>query len=326
MPILLPSPRLLSPLIHSYITHPPTPTSLSYAATLFSSHHHSLSQQTPIFIAHLFRLLPATTVPEILLLGASNAGKSSLLNALLGVPEKRYASVSRQPGHTRTLQGFAVGDAHVATEKVGDQGKRVRVVRSRKGRGLVLVDAPGYGERSREVWGVEIEKYVSKRKVYVSMNSFVISLSLFCARLRRAFVLVDALVGIKPHDEYVLSMLSQADVPHQVILTKVDKLIWNKLRDAREGTPLQPEQLIRLNDTVAKVRKHLHESQFTPLSDILCTSAMTRSLENKEGRLGIAGLRWACIQAAGIEPPEQRRSNPFSDYDYFKDVPILEGR
>jgi len=60
---------------------------------------------------------PVTGLPEIALFGRSNAGKSSLINALA---RERVARVAREPGRTRTLNFYA-------------------------GDGLVLVDLPGYG-------------------------------------------------------------------------------------------------------------------------------------------------------------------------------------
>src|ERR1700759_5370780 len=106
--------------LHSYPPPPPPPASLDLAHKLFASHHdrHNQQQQA-IFTSHLFRTLPESTnsAPEVLLLGRSNVGKSSLLNALLGVPAKRYASESARPGHTRVLQGFAVGQVRAAVER-----------------------------------------------------------------------------------------------------------------------------------------------------------------------------------------------------------------
>ncbi|KAK2675946.1 P-loop containing nucleoside triphosphate hydrolase [Fusarium oxysporum f. sp. vasinfectum] len=46
-------------------------------------------------------------IPEIVVLGASNAGKSSFLNALLG--DREIAKVSHKPGKTTTMNAYGVG-------------------------------------------------------------------------------------------------------------------------------------------------------------------------------------------------------------------------
>lgn len=84
--------------------------------------------------------------PEILLLGRSNAGKSSLLNALLR--RKSLASVSAMPGHTQSLQLYEL--------------------RCRTGR-LILVDSPGMGyaesvpDERRRSWKVLLQRYLAVR-------------------------------------------------------------------------------------------------------------------------------------------------------------------
>lgn len=69
--------------------------------------------------AHTLEQCPRWRLNEVALSGRSNVGKSSLLNALVGV--KNLARVSATPGRTRALNFFALGAA------------------------LILVDLPGYG-------------------------------------------------------------------------------------------------------------------------------------------------------------------------------------
>ena len=51
--------------------------------------------------------LPPETLPEIAFVGRSNAGKSSLLNALTG--RRALARVSHTPGRTRQINFFNLG-------------------------------------------------------------------------------------------------------------------------------------------------------------------------------------------------------------------------
>lgn len=64
-------------------------------------------------------LMPETGLPEIALLGRSNVGKSSLINALLG--RKSLARTSSQPGKTRLFNFYLINEQ------------------------FYLVDMPGYG-------------------------------------------------------------------------------------------------------------------------------------------------------------------------------------
>ena len=85
---------------------------------------------------------PPSDRPEVALVGRSNAGKSSLLNALAG---SKIAKVSQEPGKTRLLNFF-------------DYGKQYR-----------FVDMPGYGYASRSgseilSWQEMITKYSDVRE------------------------------------------------------------------------------------------------------------------------------------------------------------------
>ena len=129
---------------------------------------------------------PESTLPEIAMIGRSNVGKSSLINAL--VRHNRMARVSNTPGKTQEIN-FFVTDMN-----------------------FMLVDLPGYGyarvsKGQREQFSVLIRAYVLKRPQLV----------LTC-------VLVDARHDPQPLDLAILEELELAGRPFVIILTKCDKL------------------------------------------------------------------------------------------------------
>jgi len=79
-------------------------------------------------------------LPEVALIGRSNVGKSSLLNALAG---RKIAKVSGTPGKTRMLNAYAVpgfpraGLGSAEGQRAADPGAMPR--------GFYLLDLPGYG-------------------------------------------------------------------------------------------------------------------------------------------------------------------------------------
>ncbi|HKY18501.1 MAG TPA: ribosome biogenesis GTP-binding protein YihA/YsxC [Rhizomicrobium sp.] len=130
--------------------------------------------------------LPPEKWTEVAFVGRSNAGKSSLVNALTG--RKSLARVSQTPGATRQINFFDLG-----------------------GR-LMLVDLPGYGfaKRSKtesDAWQDMIFAYLRRR-----------------ARLRRVLLLIDARRGVMDSDQQVMALLSQAAVSFALVLTKADEL------------------------------------------------------------------------------------------------------
>ncbi len=142
--------------------------------------------------------LPAPDLPEVAFAGRSNVGKSSLVNALTG--RKTLARTSNTPGRTRLLNVFQLA-----------------------GR-LGLVDLPGYGY-ARAPKG-DIKQWTGLTRAYLRGR----------ANLRRVCLLIDARHGVKPSDEAVMTLLDEAAVSYQVVLTKADKARADALAGIRGAT------------------------------------------------------------------------------------------
>lgn len=130
--------------------------------------------------------LPPPGLPEVAMLGRSNVGKSSLINALTG--RNDLARVSNTPGRTQQLNFFDLA-----------------------GR-LLLVDMPGYGHA--EAPKSEIARWTALIRQYLRGR----------VPLKRLVLLVDARHGLKPIDHEQITELDRAAVACQIVLTKADKV------------------------------------------------------------------------------------------------------
>lgn len=137
---------------------------------------------------------PTEGLPEVAFLGRSNAGKSSLLNALSG--RRELARVSGTPGKTRALHFFHV-------ERL-DEEDRVRT--------LLFVDLPGYGfarvaKSERAAWQRLVESYLTGR-----------------TPLRAAVLIQDVRRDVSDDERDLVAWLAERGVPVLVALAKSDKL------------------------------------------------------------------------------------------------------
>lgn len=129
---------------------------------------------------------PEDNLPEFLLVGRSNVGKSSFINCL--IERKNYAHTSSKPGKTTTLNFYEVNNE------------------------FYIVDVPGYGyalggREKQKKFGLMIEEYLKTR-----------------TSMRKVFLLVD--YRHKPIEDDVLmyNFLKYYNIDVEVIATKYDKV------------------------------------------------------------------------------------------------------
>lgn len=130
--------------------------------------------------------MPDDVGVEMIFLGRSNVGKSSLINALC--QKKILARTSKTPGRTQCLNVFSIGE-------------EVR-----------LVDAPGYGFAKvpmvvKQAWQKLILSYFKTRE-----------------SLRVIVIVMDVRHPLQPADVEWLSMLSGSPISLVVVLNKSDCL------------------------------------------------------------------------------------------------------
>ena len=129
---------------------------------------------------------PTEGKPEFLLVGKSNVGKISFINAILS--RKNLAYTSSRPGKTQTLNFYGVNDS------------------------FYLIDVPGYGyaavdKKTQAKFGMMIEEYLEKRE-----------------ELKRVFMLIDYRHKPSEDDLLMYNFLKYYNLPVTVVATKADKV------------------------------------------------------------------------------------------------------
>lgn len=130
---------------------------------------------------------------EIAMVGRSNVGKSSLINALCG--NKKLARISSTPGKTRQINFFLINED------------------------FYLVDLPGYGfarapKHEQAQWGELMESYLG------------------LARLSHIFLLLDIRHPPTAEDKQMYNWILHYAIPFTIIATKADKIARSKQKSA----------------------------------------------------------------------------------------------
>ena len=138
---------------------------------------------------------PDGGLPEIVFIGRSNVGKSSLINSLVRV--KNLARVSSQPGKTQTINFYEVG---------------AKMPMSEERQSFYLVDLPGYGyakagKERRKIWAGFIEEYLLESQ-----------------ELRFVCQLIDIRHDPMASDTEMFAWLVRHNIPVLIVATKADKV------------------------------------------------------------------------------------------------------
>lgn len=129
-------------------------------------------------------------VPQIAMLGKSNVGKSSFINAITN--RNKLAKTSQSPGKTRLINYFACNNDH-----------------------FYLVDLPGYGyakasKTAIASWGDLIEGYLRSGEV------------------THLFLLLDSRHPPGEGDRMMYNWIQYYNLPYTLIGTKIDKFAKSK--------------------------------------------------------------------------------------------------
>ena len=129
---------------------------------------------------------PQDLKPEVLIVGKSNVGKSSLINALCN--KKKMAFTSSKPGHTRLLNYYDIDNA------------------------FYIVDAPGYGYAKG---GLDLDRlFASMMESYFDNNN----------ELKLVLILLDARRELSEDDQEIINFVKESNVSYFIVITKYDKV------------------------------------------------------------------------------------------------------
>ncbi len=166
---------------------------------------------------------PDSDLPEIVLAGKSNVGKSSLINTLLN--RKSLAYVGKTPGKTRLLNFYEVNNQ------------------------FMMVDVPGYGFAQRShnelvAFGKLMEEYFHERQ-----------------QLKVCVLIIDLRHGPSKDDLTMLDFVRANGIPVVVVATKQDQCNQSETAKNRklisEKCNVPAHQIILFSSKTRKGREEL---------------------------------------------------------------------
>src|SRR5688572_2052011 len=142
-------------------------------------------------------LVPKDALPQVAMLGRSNAGKSSLINSITGVDG--LAKTSAAPGRTRLINIFSIDKQYE------------------------LVDLPGYGYAKASK---------NERDRLLDLLSGFLSSAM---RLKLVVIILDSRLGVTPVDNEVIEQVQRSGLPLLFVANKADKPSRMQLRQIIES-------------------------------------------------------------------------------------------
>lgn len=134
------------------------------------------------------------TEKEVVFVGRSNVGKSSLINALY---KNKLAYVGKTPGKTRLINFFDINGEYTA------------------------VDVPGYGYAKRsDREAIEFDTMMSD---YFKRRD----------KIRLVVMIVDSRIGLTKDDEDMWDYIKENKLKYLIVANKIDKLSNNELMNKK---------------------------------------------------------------------------------------------
>ena len=132
-------------------------------------------------------------LPHIAFFGRSNAGKSSVINSLVG--KKNLVKISKIPGKTREANFFRINDS------------------------FFFVDFPGYGYAKCSI--SERNKMIKRILWYLEFSN---------VRPQAIFLIIDVRIGLTVLDRDMIKVIKANNHNIVIVANKIDKLSKNAVR------------------------------------------------------------------------------------------------